>query len=295
MIMAHSPSSELLIEPITGHIGAEVRGLDLAEQLEDAEVLALRQALLRWKVLFFMAQHLSHGEQIVFARRFGEVTPAHPLEGEAVNQHPQVLPIAGSDAIRWQGDGTAAVNPPAASVLRAVDVPEQGGVSSWTNLVAAYQGLPAQLRALADGLRAEHRAEPQDDGAAALASIHPVVRVHPETGERALFVSPAFTTRLVDVSVTESQRLLGLFFEQLSRPANTVRFQWNQGDLAFWDNRAAAHLGPQVSAARGDQLLYRVALRGEIPVGVHGFRSQPLEGRPYGGRSDAPTTSWLRA
>jgi alpha-ketoglutarate-dependent taurine dioxygenase len=287
--MPQERTSRVLVKPIGAHFGAEIHGVDLAEHLEDAEVAEIRRALLRWKVLFFRDQNLGHGEQIVFARRFGEVTCPHPLEGEPVDQLRQVLPIGWSnDPSRWQGGINAAVDPPAASLLRAVNVPRRGSASSWADLVAAYRALPAQLRTLADGLKAEHRFEPHEQRVAAsgaLASIHPVVRVHPETRERALFVSPAFTTRLLDVSSGESERLLGLFFEQLARPESTLRFAWNRGDLAFWDNRAASHLGPQDAEDLGEHLFYRVALSGEIPVGTQGFRSQLLEGEPAGLRA----------
>ena len=114
-------------------------------------------------------------------------------------------------------------------------------------------------------------------------SVHPVVRVHPETGERALFVSPGFTSHIVGIPRHESDALLKLFFEQIARPAFTVRFRWEPGDIAFWDNRATAHLAPQDVHHLPDleRVLYRVTLTGDVPVGVHGFRSQIVEGKAF--------------
>jgi taurine dioxygenase len=162
-------------------------------------------------------------------------------------------------------------------------------------LVAAYEGLSAPLRALADGLKAEHRFNARQRlkesenpyvkrvAANPQVSIHPVVRVHPETGERALFVSPGFTSHILDVSPSQSDKLLEIFFEQITKPAYTVRFRWHPGDVAFWDNRATAHLGPQdLDHLDLERVLYRTTLVGDIPVGVDGFRSQLIQGQPFG-------------
>jgi taurine dioxygenase len=158
-------------------------------------------------------------------------------------------------------------------------------------LVAAYENLSAPLRALADQLRAEHRfgLHLQDGDkyldrirANPLVSIHPVVRVHPETGERALFVSPGFTSHIVGIPRHESKALLELFFEQITRPAFTVRFRWEPGDIAFWDNRATAHLAPQdIVHLNADRVLYRVTLTGDVPVGVDGVKSELVKGKVF--------------
>jgi alpha-ketoglutarate-dependent sulfate ester dioxygenase len=174
-------------------------------------------------------------------------------------------------------------------------VPEIGGDTTWTNLVAAYEGLSEPLRVLAGGLKAEHRFNARQRfrendnpyvrrvAANPQVSIHPVVRVHPETGERALFVSPGFTSHLIGLSQRESDKLLELFFEQIARPAYTVRFRWTPGDVAFWDNRATAHLGPQdLDDYDVERVLYRTTLVGDVPVGVDGFTSQLVEGQPFG-------------
>jgi len=297
---------EIEVKPVAGHIGAEIRGVDLSRPQSDTAVAEIRQALLKWKVVFFRDQQIGHAEQVAFTSRFGTVTYAHPLEDEPNREHPEILAIDRrryerrdgrryTYESRWHTDVTAVVNPPAGSILRAVTVPEWGGDTTWTNLVAAYEGLSAPLRALADGLKAEHRfnarrrfkdnENPYAKRVAAnpQVSIHPVVRVHPETGERALFVSPGFTSHLLDVSYTESEKLLEIFFEQITKPAYTVRFRWKAGDIAFWDNRATAHLGPQdLDHLDLERVLFRTTLVGEIPVGVDGFRSQIVQGQPFG-------------
>jgi taurine dioxygenase len=291
---------------LAGHIGAEISGVDLKTRLSDEAVRDIRQALLKHKVIFFRGQNIDHEQQVAFTARFGEVTYAHPHEDEPVANFPQLLPIDRSRyekrngvrrtsyETRWHTDVTAAINPPAASILRAVDVPDFGGDTTWTNLVAAYEGLPESLRTLADGLKAEHRFGaglnlPSDRGigkriaANPLVSIHPVVRVHPETGERALFVNPGFTSHLLDVSPSQSAQLLQLFFDQVTKPAYTVRFSWNNGDIAFWDNRATAHLAPQdLDHVEVERVLYRTTITGDIPVGPDGFQSRSVEGEFFG-------------
>jgi alpha-ketoglutarate-dependent taurine dioxygenase len=298
--------ANLQVKPVAGHIGAEIRGVDLSRPVSDAAVATIRQALLKWKVVFFRDQQIGHAEQVAFTGRFGKVTYAHPLEDEPNSEHPEILAIDRrryerrdgrryTYESRWHTDVTAVVNPPAGSILRAVNVPEFGGDTAWTNLVAAYEGLSAPLRALADGLKAEHRfnarrrfKDSENPYAKRVAanpqvSIHPVVRVHPETGERALFVSPGFTSHILDLSQSESERILELFFEQITKPAYTVRFRWNAGDVAFWDNRATAHLGPQdLDHLDLERVLFRTTLVGDIPVGVDGFRSQIVQGQPFG-------------
>jgi alpha-ketoglutarate-dependent taurine dioxygenase len=165
-----SPYKEIEVRPVAGYIGAEIAGIDLAQPISDGAVKEVRSALLQHKVVFFRGQKkVGHPEQIAFAGRFGEVTYAHPHEDEPFAEFPEILPIdtkryeqrfgrrLTSYESRWHTDVTAAVNPPAASILRAVKVPEVGGDTTWTNLVAAYENLSEPVRDLADKLRAEHR------------------------------------------------------------------------------------------------------------------------------------------
>ncbi len=305
-----SVDTELDVRPVAGNIGAEIYGVELASDLDDAVVARIRQALLQYKVVFFRAQSIDHGEQVAFARRFGKVTPAHPFEEEPPEGYPEILPI---DSRRyekifgrkkvsydngWHTDVTALVNPPFGSILRAETVPPYGGDTQWTNLVAAYEGLPQPLKQLADGLRAKHsfgqvrqfsssnsRYAQQIDNKA-LVAIHPLVRVHPETGERALYVSPSFTkhdSEIIGLTKSQSQRLLELFYEEVARPQYTVRFRWQPGDVAFWDNRSTAHLAPSDVEDHFDRVLYRVTLEGDVPVGPDGQPSERISGEPFVG------------
>jgi taurine dioxygenase len=302
---------EIEVRPMSVHIGAEIGAVDLSRPLGDSVIAEIRKALMQWKVVFFHGQDLDHARHVAFSARFGELAYSQPYDPSPDREFPQVLtvklqhPRPGSEVRRygaehlWHTDLTPAVNPPAACILRAMTVPPYGGDTLWTNLAAAYQGLSAPLRALADGLQAEHRfnarglvrdaRNPYFERTAShpFVAIHPVVRLHPHTGERVLFVNPVFTSHLLGVSPRESERLLEQFFEHLSNPVYTVRFRWQAGDVAFWDNQATAHLAPQdLAQADVERILFRTMIVGDIPVGVDGFRSQSVEGGLYG--SEAP-------
>ncbi|MFZ2175296.1 MAG: TauD/TfdA family dioxygenase [Rhodococcus sp. (in: high G+C Gram-positive bacteria)] len=293
------------VRPQSGWAGAEIRGVDLTQPLAESDVAVIRAALLQWKVVFFRDQFVDHDAHLRFASYFGSPTPAHPLFDSIPDpNYPTIYPIfkdrfksryavsRGYDKPGWHADVTAAVNPPAASILRAETLPPYGGDTQWSNTVAAYKGLAAPVRKLADGLRAVHRFTPPDGTDASddykrrvqqrpLLSEHPVVRVHPETGERALYVNPGFTTHLVGVSPHESRRLLGLLYEELARPEYTVRFKWEPGSIAFWDNRATVHLAPQDLTLDHDRRLYRITLVGDVPKGPDGRESVALDGEPF--------------
>ncbi|WP_067678475.1 TauD/TfdA dioxygenase family protein [Nocardia miyunensis] len=303
-----SSASTIVVSPLSGYTGAEISGVDLSENLSDEDVAAIRQALLEWKVVFFRDQTIGHAEQIAFARRFGRVTPAHPYEDNPPEGFPEIFPIDSrrynqqygrkrtSYDSSWHTDVTALINPPSFSILRADILPPFGGDTTWTNLVAAYQNLPSELRDFVDRLDAEHtfenRAAQGSSRAAAfenkpLRTFHPVVRVHPETGERALFVSPGFTRRtknLRNLTPRLSSHILEALWEEATRTEYTVRFRWQPGSVAFWDNRATAHLAIADAGHLGyDRVLYRVTIEGDIPEGVDGRRSESLEGDPFYG------------
>ena len=298
------------VRPQSGWTGAEIHGVDLTAPLSEQQIAEIRAALLTWKVVFFRDQFIGHDDHVRFARAFGAPTPAHPLFDAIPDpNYPAIYPIFrdrfksryatndGYDRPRWHADVTAALNPPAASILRAEVVPPYGGDTQWSNTVAVYEGLSAPLRKLADGLRAVHRFSPPDGATATedyarrvarrpLLTEHPVVRVHPETGEKALYVNPGFTSHIVDVSPHESRRLLGLFYDELARPEYTVRFKWEPGSIAFWDNRAAVHLAPRDLTLDHDRRLYRVTLVGDIPQGPDGRTSVALDGEPFNALAD---------
>ncbi len=308
MTTISQPTVTLDVTPLAGHIGAEIGGVDLREELHDDVIEEIRTALHAYKVVFFRDQRIGHAEQIAFARRFGKVTPAHPHEENPPEGFPEILPIDSrryeenlgrkrtSYDSSWHTDVTALVNPPAASILRADILPPYGGDTAWTNLVAAYENLPAELRDLADRLDVKHRfntgATPGSQRErkvreANLVAWHPAVRVHPVTGERALFVSPGFTRGAREIrgfSPSQSERILKLLWEEATRTEYTVRFRWAAGSVAFWDNRATAHLAISDAGHLGhDRVLYRVTLEGDIPKGVDGRESELVSGEPFHG------------
>jgi taurine dioxygenase len=297
-------ASTIDVRPLSVHIGAEIRGIDLTCPLAPEEVQAIHAALLRWKVVFFREQHLDHRQHIAFAHHFGELTPGHVVFGSD-DTYPEIYSVAkhrtanrhqGQAVIRpwsgWHADITAAINPPAASILRGAIVPPYGGDTQWTNLAAAYNSLSPTLRGFLDGLRGIHRFAPPPGVHTAqeydelirrktLVSEHPLIRVHPETGERVLYVSPSFLKSIVGLTPRESQHLLELLWEHAVRPEFTVRFKWEPGSIAFWDNRATAHLAPtDIFDVDFDRQFYRITLVGDIPVGVDGSLSRALEGEP---------------
>jgi taurine dioxygenase len=306
----------LEVKPAAGHIGAEITGVDLAEPLTDETVAAIRAAVLRWKVVFFRGQRLDHTSHVAFARRFGRPVrlrsrgSASPVDFPEVETTADRLELGGrygmdheewlrrrrhSLSRGWHCDHGARVDPPAATVLRAETVPPYGGDTTWSNLAAAYAGLSAPVRAFVDGLRAEHRlgvgyqARPGDDAYARhlldrqIATDHPLVRVHPETGERVLFVNGYYVEQILDVSRPESRALLDMLLEQATRPEYTVRFRWEPGSVAFWDNRATIHLAPSDTAHVGHpRVMHRVMLAGEVPEGVDGKPSVPIVGSEPG-------------
>ena len=312
-VPAASPG--ITVQPVAGRIGAEISGIDISQPLDPQSVTVIQQALDTWKVVFFRGQHLDHAAQIGFGRLFGDLTYAHPHEDTPPEAYPEIYTVDsrrfqqrfGADAEKtraarkysytsgWHSDVTPAVNPPAGSILRADVIPSYGGDTTFTNLVAAYEGLSEPVRRFADTLRAEHRyganwsGLPRSRGGysdryaeKALISHHPVVRVHPRTGERALFVNPVFTDNILQVTPFESRWILQHLFDELVRPEYTVRFRWEPGSVAFWDNRATAHLGPQdLGHLDVQRVLHRVTLIGEVPVGPDGRASDLVAGVPF--------------
>lgn len=303
------------VRPVSGHIGAEIFGVDLSQPLTPEVVAEIRETLLRWKVVFFRDQAITADQQIAFGRHFGDITPAHPtLPG--LQDHPEVLSLDSTlfrsvkEALAQTGDKGAAIaklgeyvdngwhtdvtfvhNPPLGSILRGVVVPPYGGDTAWSNLVVAYEALSPGLRDFIDGLQARHTnvlfADPKGIfaeyksafEATQYETIHPVVRVHPETGEKSLFVNPGFTRSIEGLTAKESDAILRLLYDQIAKPAYTVRFRWQPDSIAFWDNRATAHLGPgDVGHLDFDRIVQRITLAGDVPVGPDGFVSRSVEG-----------------
>ncbi len=269
------------IRPLTTAIGAEVHGVDCAGSIDDDTIAAIRAAWLEHLVLFFPGQHLQPADQIAFASRFGEVTEGHPVE-KLVPEHPELQPI---DSLKdrtnfWHTDITFMAEPPMASMLYSVVVPAVGGDTMWVNTRAAYDALGAPLRRFCDDLVGVHfspyYAQVVADGGGntwhgrrleQLPPVeHPVVRVHPETGRRNLFVNPGFTVGLKDLPGAQGKSLLKLLYNHMTAPEFLVRYKWQPGTLAFWDNRTTMHYGIyDYGDAR--RVMHRVVLRGDRPVG----------------------------
>lgn len=297
---------------IAGHIGAEIQHISLHDLDErPTERAFILDALDRHRVLFFRKQALDNNSHCRLGRAFGPLTAAHPHDDSpADSQLPlhtidiradqakygseyrqqlrrrQASPVTG-----WHTDLTSTVNPPSLSILRAEKVPSFGGDTQWTNLVLAYTELSPDVRRLVDGLRAVHRFRtlPMRPGARATTggnavqhiTEHPVVTIHPRTGERVLFVNPSFTSHVCDMSVMESRAVLDLLFAHLTRPEFTVRWRWEPGDVAIWDNRATAHLAPtDLDHVEVERRMHRVTVAGSVPVGVSGNQSVGISGAP---------------
>jgi|TARA_B100000676_G_scaffold309848_1_gene374625 alpha-ketoglutarate-dependent taurine dioxygenase len=297
-------ASSIDVNPLSIHIGAEIGGVDLSQPLSADTVEEIRAALLKWKVIFFHDQDIDHDSHLAFAKQLGEPTIGHAVFGH-IDGYPEIYSIAKKRAANqfgapkmvapwtgWHADITSAINPPAISILRGVTLPPYGGDTQWTNLAAAYDGLSETLRAFVDTLRGLHytAAPAVEPGTKAyedyfkrrkLVSEHPIVRVHPETGERALYVSPSYLKEIVGMTPRESQYFMEMLWEHAVRQEYTVRFRWRDGDIAVWDNRAACHHAPtDIFEVEGERQLYRITLVGDVPVGVDGTPSKAIEGDP---------------
>ncbi|WP_269436205.1 TauD/TfdA dioxygenase family protein [Mycolicibacterium baixiangningiae] len=291
----------LRVVKLGAHIGARIDGVRLGGGLDPATVAAINETLLEHKVIFFRGQHhLDDDGQLAFARRLGTPTTAHPT---VTSRGHRILPIDSryDKANSWHTDVTFVDRIPKASLLRAVTLPEYGGTTTWASTEAAYDQLPAPLRALAENLWAVHTnqfdyAADYDGRREALADTereyraeffseyfeteHPVVRVHPETGRKVLVLGH-FIKQFVGLGVAESTALLALLQNRVTKLENTVRWTWELGDLAVWDNRATQHYAV---ADYDDQYrrLSRVTLAGDVPVDVYGQHSRVVAGDASG-------------
>ncbi|MGW2343135.1 TauD/TfdA dioxygenase family protein [Streptomyces sp. NPDC001661] len=259
-------------------IGAEIRGLDLSRPLSPELREELNRALLEWKVLFFRGQHLTSESQRDFARNWGELETNPLLErgdSEDVVRFDKGAGGVPSYENVWHTDVTFRERPALGAVLQVREVPPFGGDTMWADMAAAYDNLSDEVRARIEGAEAEHDFLPgfrRFYGPERLAQwqelfppvTHPVVRRHPETGRRMLFVNTSFTTRILGMERAESDRLLRLLYQQAHVPEFQVRFRWQPGDIAFWDNRATQHYAV---ADYGDarRVAERVAIAGDRP------------------------------
>lgn len=252
------------VRRLSGSLGAEVRGIVLAGATAD-DAARIHELLLEHMVLFFPEQHLTADEHIAFGRHFGELE-SHP-NLDLARERPEFFELratdgAGGIADEWHSDISCAERPSKVSILQAKVVPEVGGDTMWTNTCRAYEELSPPLRDLCDGLTAYHDASPHLSPGKG--HIHPVVRVHPETGRRALFVNEHFTRRIVELSDTESTALLALLTRWVQQPRFTVRYRWTAGTVAMWDNRCTQH--HVLNDFEGERVIQRVTVMGDEPT-----------------------------
>jgi taurine dioxygenase len=274
----------ITVEPVSGTVGAVVEGVDLSELLEHSMLDEIRQAFLAHHVLFFHDQDLSAEAQLRFGRYFGELdthpfvegTEAHPEVIEIITEPDDLLNFGGG----WHSDVTFLDEPDLGSILYAVEVPPFGGDTLFADQHAAYEALSDTMKDLLDGLVAKHSAGPQyaEGGYSTLSKsmktksperadrvvCHPLVRTHPETGKKALYVNPSFTVGIDGMRMDESMALLGFLFNHAVREPFTCRFRWSPGSVAMWDNRSVQHYA--LFDYRGHRRhMRRITVRGDRP------------------------------
>ena len=291
-------SSAVTVTKLGGRIGARIDGVRLGSDLGEETVAAIRSALLEHKVVFFRGQeHLDDEGQIAFAEQLGQLTTAHPTVNTGSARVLALAANKGMAANSWHTDVTFVDRVPAISVLRGVEIPAYGGTTNWANTVAAYDALPGPLKALVDDLWAVHtndydyaatseKADQKVDEREVFRRAeftrihfqteHPVVRVHPETGERALVLGH-FVKSFVGLNTAESHALFQLLQARVTKLENTIRWTWAKGDVAVWDNRATQHY----AVADFDEQyreVRRITVAGDVPVSIDGRRSRVIQG-----------------
>jgi taurine dioxygenase len=276
-------NGRLEIRPIAGALGAEIAGVDLSEELDNGTIAAIRAAWLDHLVIFFRAQSLSPERFLAFARRFGEVIEYPFIKG--IEGFPEITPVVKLKHERvnfgglWHSDTTYLECPPMATMLIAREVPPCGGDTLFANMYLAFETLSAGMQRLLDGLVAVNSSAKADvtktreerirDGARTDAkreyiAEHPVVRTHPETGRKAIYVNGGHTVRFKDMTEAESAPLLQYLFAHQQRPEFTCRFRWEVGSIALWDNRCTQH-NPINDYHGFRRVMHRVTLAGDPP------------------------------
>lgn len=270
------------LRPVSGALGAEVANVNLSEALSDEVIAEIRTALFENLVLFFREQEISPEQHLAFARRFGDVVPYPLVKG--LDDYPDIVPILKLEHETenfggvWHSDTAYLEQPPMGSILVARELPSYGGDTIWSNMYMAYDALSDGMKQMLDGLVAVNSAEklggrksredrrreaPRDDDRSTTAE-HPVVRTHPVTGKKILYVNLGHTVRFVGMTEEESSPILNYLFEHQRRPEFTCRLSWRPGTIAFWDNRATHH-NPINDYQGYRRLMHRVTLAGETP------------------------------
>ncbi len=309
---------ELRFSPSTLVIGAEVSGIDLREELDAPTVAALHDAIHEYKVLIFRDQDITDEQQVRYTRYFGGVTPGHPISDDGLELHEiksnvhsiqsanseydsrgptleqPLRPVGRYRPGRgWHTDITFVANPAAYSFLRGIEIPPVGGDTLWVNTEALYESLSPSFQKFLDGLQAIHTANGNREGReraprrdnreqGPFASLHPLVRVHPVTGRKALLLGH-FVQAIHGVSAGESDAILSYLETELaSRQEFHVRLRWQKNTLVQWDNRATSHVGPiDRKLLKDERIVHRTTAGGELPVGPDGFTSRQLAGELF--------------
>lgn len=270
----------ITVRPAAGAIGAEISGVDLSAPMDDALFAEIRQAFLDHVVVFFRNQTISPADHVAFTERFGALEP-HPLGSRrGLDDHPEVMVLEnrpgklGPRNDFWHSDISFAERPPALSMLYAIDVTEGPADTMFCNMYAAYESLSETLRGVLDGLNAIHDADilvnevPSRVAAEEVPPgiAHPVVRTHPESGRKALFVNPYFTRHFDGMTAEESQPLLEYLYKHATRHENIYRHSWRVGDVLMWDNRSAMHYAVRDYDENLVRFLHRTTAAGDRPV-----------------------------
>ncbi len=271
------------VEPLSSAIGAELSGVDLARPLDEDTIAEVRRALLSHLVIFFRDQTLTPEQYLRFARSMGEPSEYPFVRG--VDGYPEIIEVIKKEDERvnfggiWHSDTTYLEYPPMGTMLYARELPPIGGDTLFANMIMAYEGLSPGMQRLLDGLTAVNSAQkgvaaatradrlqerPREAGDTATVAEHPVVRTHPETGRKALYVNPGHTLRIGELSEAESAPILDYLYQYQTQPEFTCRFRWRVDSLAFWDNRAAQHY-PLNDYHGYRRVMQRITLAGDRP------------------------------
>ncbi len=275
MATAIAPLQDLAVRRLSGSLGAEVTGLDL-RSVGPAEAETIVGLLQEHLVLFFPAQHLTPDEHIAFGRLFGRLEGHPNLALDA--ERPEFFELkavggAGAVADEWHSDLTCEAEPSIYAILHMKKCPEFGGDTLWANMARAYEALSPPMKDMLDGLTALHDASPHM--APERKAIHPVVRRHPETGRKSLFVNHHFTRRIVEMSHDESENLLAFLTRFATEDRFTVRYSWTEGTIAMWDNRCTQH--HVLNDFEGERVIQRVTVMGDRPEPGGELRYAPFD------------------
>ncbi len=262
------------VRRLSGSLGAEIRGIRLANaNAGDAE--RIRSLLTEHLVLFFPDQHLNPEEHIAYGRLFGDLE-AHP-NLSLDTDHPEFFELraeggVGAIADEWHSDLSCQAHPSVLAILQMKQCPDVGGDTLWANMYKAYDELSAPMKDLCEGLTALHDASPH--GTPERRAVHPVIRVHPETGRKSLFVNEHFTRRIVEMSHDESEMLLRYLTRWAVGTRFTVRYRWSEGTIAMWDNRCTQH--NVLNDFEGERVIQRVTVMGDTPEAAAPPRYEPF-------------------